>query len=554
MDAKPFAFSLVPTGLLVGALFLPACSPGTSDPSEFEGAIGGNEPDSGGAGRGAAGRNEGADGASGQGGSDSVRGVVAGGGQSGSRVSVRRTDRLDSGAPPAFDAGSVDGAGIYQIDDASHGQGSVIGDVCPSPIAAGCVAEVQEGTFGLCNGLDDDCDGSVDEGCSCVPGEVQPCFAGPPARRNRGACQDGMQQCQRGPGEFGGIWGECSGGISPSAEACDGIDNDCNGCADEIANCVPAGRCPEPGDPRVPEGKPFTNYPLRGADFYRGDARSWSWTIKGGPCDAMRADGQRSFELLGATSADATFIPKLSGDYTVTLLVITRAGETFTCTWIVHVRGPGLRIEMCYPESLSQDLDLFLKRPAKTSAWYMSHDVYDPSDDQCDWHNCEAQLRTDQTRTGVGVRADWGYENSPLSECSGGPQGSQWVALGYCANPRLDIDNNLSQGSGLPENINVDVPREGERFRVMVQNFTGMLAHPLVNVYCGGRLMATYGAAPDQLVSFEEWNSAGGVGAMWRVADVTTRVAGDGATTCTVEPLHPASGSGYWVTVDDLSF
>ena len=103
---------------------------------------------------------------------------------------------------------------------------------------------------------------------------------------------------------------------------------------------------------------------------------------------------------------------------------------------------------------------------------------------------------------GTTTRADWGYANSDLSECVGGPQGSAWSSLGYCANPRLDIDNNLVQGTGLPENINVDVPRDGETFRIMVQNFTGLSANPIVNVYCGGQRVATYGAPPSVVTGF----------------------------------------------------
>ncbi len=68
------------------------------------------------------------------------------------------------------------------------------------------------------DGLDNDCDGAVDEGCSCSPGEVRPCGAA-------GACR-GQQSC------IDGRFGACSGG-DPSEETCDGLDNDCDGTADE---------------------------------------------------------------------------------------------------------------------------------------------------------------------------------------------------------------------------------------------------------------------------------------------------------------------------------
>ena len=71
--------------------------------------------------------------------------------------------------------------------------------------------------------------------------------------------------------------------------------------------------------------------------------------------------------------------------------------------------------------------------------------------------------------------------------------------------------------------------------------------HPLLNVYCGGSLVATYGEAPDVLGGFNHgdgWNA----GLMWRVVDVTTHVAG-GVTTCDVTALHPPGMvAGYWMT------
>ena len=107
-----------------------------------------------------------------------------------------------------------------------------------------------------------------------------------------------------------------------------------------------------------------------------------------------------------------------------------------------------------------------------------------------------------------------------------------------------------------PENINLDNPGEGDTFRVMVHYYGGSNeTHPIVNIYCGGYLVATYGDVPDELSGFDGSEGSGwGEGEMWRVVDVTTHVAGD-VVTCDLDPLRdPGDPAEYWVTANDTSY
>ncbi len=72
-----------------------------------------------------------------------------------------------------------------------------------------------------CNGKDDDCDGLIDEDCSCEDGRKRFCGT------DKGTCQRGIQYCRKGK------WSKCEKAVGPTQEICDGLDNNCNGEVDE---------------------------------------------------------------------------------------------------------------------------------------------------------------------------------------------------------------------------------------------------------------------------------------------------------------------------------
>lgn len=107
------------------------------------------------------------------------------------------------------------------------------------------------------NGLDEDGDGRVDNGCGCAAGATQKCFVGSPSLAGVGACAMGTQTCVTvtSASEVKATeWGPCGGSRGPTAETCNGTDDDCNGKVDDGLAAGSCGPKPNPGpapDPAI---------------------------------------------------------------------------------------------------------------------------------------------------------------------------------------------------------------------------------------------------------------------------------------------------------------
>jgi len=150
-------------------------------------------------------------------------------------VNVRDAAAGNDGDPPPPSDGSL-------VDDATAGEdgGATTDAIAPSDVApAGDVPPRMCAERETCNnGLDDNCEGRVDEGCACLPGQMQPCYDGPAERAGRGVCTFGTQRCE-GVGEFG-TWSACTGSGQPRPVVCGmGMDFNCNGRIDEGCACAP---------------------------------------------------------------------------------------------------------------------------------------------------------------------------------------------------------------------------------------------------------------------------------------------------------------------------
>ncbi|WP_437630561.1 hypothetical protein [Sorangium sp. So ce854] len=474
--------------------------------------------------------------------------VATGSGSSGVGGSGGAAGSGGSGAPgPESGADDSDGFGGNLVIDAGP-PAEETPDVAINPCGSACGPEELCGVdeFGVDHdGLDDNCNGMIDETCACIAGQAHACFRGDPSFRQSPGCFPGTQLCDET-----GTWGPCVGGVH--------ADQNCH--LNDVAGCHPL------------QAAPFANVDLKeGTGTFSADAVAGSeaWTVA---CPA----GVDPCPSVSGTDPQDDFKPLQSGEYTVTYTKRVEGGETETCVYPLFVGARGLRVELEWEhEPYSVDLDLYLHKPNNTQPWTIGG-----SNVACGYNNCTIDNLADSDSI-ITWFSDTATPPDPVNwyldpedtnnTCFYAPRGvgQHWRDNDMgCHNPRLDLDNiscahqTTDPDDPLfcaPENINVDFPPKSGWMRIAVHYFSGDVdfdVHPRVKIFCNGELGADLGPTgyhdPEAPVTFTEADASDRI---WLVADVVFPDPGEcGSNRCIVQPLYEDATTKTPVLVDRRTF
>ena len=142
-----------------------------------------------------------------------------------------QTDEGNPGGGGACYTDNGPDAGCYLDTDSSY---KCKGECSPGSLQCSggrvdCTGSVLP-SLEVCDGLDNNCNGLVDEGLSTG------CGGNPTGSPDEGLCSSGVALCDSqhaSPGNPVYDTDNCQGSVTPSLEMCDGYDNDCDGLVDE---------------------------------------------------------------------------------------------------------------------------------------------------------------------------------------------------------------------------------------------------------------------------------------------------------------------------------
>lgn len=137
------------------------------------------------------------------------------------------TDCTGQGNPQAQTCNGLDNNCDGKIDSFSqqcHNQCGYGYEKCIEGVVSACDAPLPVPE--ICNGKDDDCNGIIDD-ADQLP--IEFCYTGPSESLQYGECHPGGYRCVSGVKV-------CYGEKTPSAELCNGLDDNCNGAIDEGFN------------------------------------------------------------------------------------------------------------------------------------------------------------------------------------------------------------------------------------------------------------------------------------------------------------------------------
>ena len=194
-----------------------------------------------------------------------------------------------------------------------------------APCPSGCTPTGAE----TCNGVDDDCDGAVDNVPGTTDAIIDACGSFDPKLIGVGLCHLGARACAAG------AYSACGDEQGPTSETCNGYDDDCDGYVDnQIAGTPPDG---PNGKPLVvacgaqgmlsPWGSSGTQDCIQGATVVNGDPLSCALDTDGGRVVRAAAKVQFRFDSAPTT----TFVDHDDGVY-----------------WMVPFDGAGLPIDEAY--------------------------------------------------------------------------------------------------------------------------------------------------------------------------------------------------------------